>query len=262
VATTRVAITRGISPAVADCELTHLARAPIDLDAARRQHAAYEATLASLGCRIERLAADPAAPDCVFVEDIALVFDELAVITRPGAVSRRRETPPVADALGRYRRLAFIEANGTLDGGDVLIAGRRVFVGLTKRTDGAGAASLARVLEPVGYTVQTLAVDGVLHLKSAASVVAPGLVLVDPECVDAAAFADFDIVTVAAGEGPAANALRLVGTVLLPAGFPATRRKLEDRGLTVRSVENGELAKAEGGLTCCSLIFDVRETAE
>jgi dimethylargininase len=258
---TRVAITRGISPAIGECELTHLTRTPIDLDAARRQHAAYEATLAAHGCRVERLEADPAAPDCVFVEDVALVFDELAVITRPGAVSRRRETPPIAAALARYRRLEHIAADGTLDGGDVLVAGRRVFVGLTARTDEAGTASLARALGPAGYTVSTLAVDGALHLKSAASVVAPGLVLVDPECVDAAAFADFDIVTVAAGEGPAANALRLVGTVLLPAGFPATRRKLEDRGLTVRSVENGELAKAEGGLTCCSLIFDVSEAA-
>lgn len=258
---TRVAITRGVSPAIADCELTHLARTPIDLAEARRQHAAYEATLAALGCRVERLEPDPAAPDCVFVEDIALVFDELAVITRPGAVSRRRETPAVVAALGRYRPLEYIGADGTLDGGDVLVTGRRVFVGLTARTDTAGAASLARTLAPAGYDVSTLAVDGVLHLKSAASVVGPGLLLVDPECLDPTAFAGFDTVSVAAGEGPAANALRLAGTVLLPAGFPATRRRLEDRGLAVRSVENGELAKAEGGLTCCSLIFDVREAA-
>ena len=261
VATTRVALTRGISPAIADCELTHLTRTPIDLDAARRQHAAYEATLAALGCRVERLEADPAAPDCVFVEDIALVFEELAVITRPGAASRRRETAPVAAALARYRRHEHIAADGTQDGGDVLVAGRRVFVGVTARTDEAGAASLARALNPAGYTLSTLAVDGVLHLKSAASVVAPGLLLIDPECVDPTAFADFDVVTVAPGEGPAANALRLAGTVLLSAGFPATRRKLEERGLAVRSVENAELAKAEGGLTCCSLIFDVAESA-
>ena len=258
---TRVAITRGISPAIGDCELTHLMRTPIDLDEARRQHADYEAALAALGCRVERLETDAAAPDCVFVEDIALVFDELAVITRPGAVSRRRETPAVAAALGRYRRLAHIDDDGTLDGGDVLVAGRQVFVGLTERTDDAGAASLARALGPAGYTVRTLTVDGVLHLKSAASVVAPGLMLVDPACLDPAAFAGFDIVPVSAGEGPAANALRLAGTVLLPAGFPATRRSLEDRGLAVRTVENGELAKAEGGLTCCSLIFDMPETA-
>ena len=96
----RVAITRGVSPAIADCELTHQARRPIDFDAATRQHAEYENVLAALGCRVERLAADPAAPDCVFVEDVALVFDELAVLTRPGAASRRRETPAVATALG------------------------------------------------------------------------------------------------------------------------------------------------------------------
>jgi dimethylargininase len=252
----RVAITRGVSPAIADCELTHQARRPIDFDAATRQHAEYENVLAALGCRVERLAADPAAPDCVFVEDVALVFDELAVLTRPGAASRRRETPAVAAALGAYRELVTID-DGTLDGGDVLIAGRAVYAGLTTRTDADGVAALAAAIAPAGYAVTPVPVDGILHLKSAASVVAPGLLLADPEHVDPAVFAGFEVVPVADGESPAANALRVGDTVLLPTGFPATRRLLEDRGLTVRAVENGELAKAEGGLTCCSLIFDV-----
>src|SRR5262245_10304548 len=148
-----IAITRDISAAIDRCELTHLARVPIDVACARLQHADYERCLADLGCVIERLPASDAMPDSVFVEDTAIVFDELAVMARPGAASRRVETAAVADALGRLRTLRVVEPPATLDGGDVLVAGGRVFVGVSARTNAAGLEQLRAVLEPYGYTV-------------------------------------------------------------------------------------------------------------
>lgn len=249
------AITRGVSPRLARCELTHRPRLPIDPVRAARQHAAYEATLAGLGCEIRRLAADPERPDCVFVEDTAVVVDEVAVIARPGAASRRGEVPLVAAALGRWRRRVRMTPPATLDGGDVLVAGRRVFVGLSSRTNAAGAAQLSAALRPFGYEVETVAVAGALHLKSAVTEAAPGVLLIDRRRLAAGAFAGFELVDVAPGEGGAANALRVGDTLLIAAGFPATRDRLAARGIRLVELANDELAKAEGGLTCCCLLL-------
>src|ERR1051325_6788415 len=119
-----IAITREVSPTFANCELTHLTRTPIDVDLARAQHDAYENALEDAGCRIDRLPAGPDMPDSVFIEDAAVVFDEIAVLTRPGAESRRAETPPGAAALARYRSGCAIKGRGTVDGGGVLTVGR------------------------------------------------------------------------------------------------------------------------------------------
>src|SRR5689334_4280284 len=162
-----IALTRDISPALAACELTHLPRQPIDIDLARAQHREYEAALAGAGCRVERLPADAALPDCVFIEDAAIAVDELAIITRPGAESRRPETAAVAEALARYRRVVHIEAPATIDGGDVLVIGRRVFVGTSSRTNDAAVSQLRIHLQPCGYSVCAVQVQGCLHLKSA-----------------------------------------------------------------------------------------------
>src|SRR4051794_17978124 len=150
-----IAFTREVSASIARCELTHLARTPIDLRRARAQHRAYEAALASLGCTVRRLPETPDLPDAVFVQDAALVFDEVAVVTRPGAESRRAETTTVAGALESFRPLRFIEPPGTLDGGDVVCFGRRVFIGQTARTNADGAGQLATILGPFGYMVTT-----------------------------------------------------------------------------------------------------------
>ena len=252
----RIAVTREISPAIERCELTHLPRVAIDLDAAQAQHAEYERCLAALGCAVQRLPADPELPDCVFVEDVAVVLDELAVITRPGAASRRAETPPVAEVLREYRPLHAIAAPATLDGGDVLVVGRRVFVGRTPRSDAAGAAQLRGVLRPRGYTVREVAVRDCLHLKTAVTAVAADLLLVDPRCVAAEAFDDLMLVEIDPAEPCAANALRVGERVIYPSAFPRTRERLERLGLDVRPVDASELAKAEGGVTCCSLVFE------
>jgi dimethylargininase len=249
-----IAFTRDVSDRFAECELTHLAREPIDLARARAQHAAYEAALRACGCEVRRLGALHQQPDAVFVEDTALVLDELAVITRPGAKSRRPETDSVAAALGPLRPLRFLEEPATLDGGDLLVLGRRVFVGLTTRSNAAAVAQLGEWLEPLGYAVRGVAVSGALHLKSAVTPLEAGTLLVNPAWVDSAVFGEPVVVEVHPAEPQAANALALGRRAILPAAFPRTAGRVAALGLEVVPVEVGELAKAEGGVTCCSLI--------
>ena len=251
---TGVAITREVSPNLAACELTLQARVPIDIGAARAQHAAYETALGDAGYAIERLPADEGLPDSVFVEDAAVVFDELAIITRPGAESRRAEVPAVAVALERHRRLEFILPPGTVDGGDVLVAGRRVFVGRSTRTNADAIAQMRRMLMPFGYTVCQLDVHDCLHLKSAATALDATLLLVNPDWIPRGAFDGFETIAVDPAEPHAANALRLADRVIFPSAFPRTAERLVARGLRVVTVHASELAKAEGAVTCCSVI--------
>lgn len=251
-----IALAREISPGLARCELTHLERRPIDLEAARREHAAYLEALARLGCEPVVLPADPQLPDSVFVEDTAVVLDELAVLTRPGAPSRRPETRAIREALAPHREVLAIEAPGTLDGGDVLRIGRELFVGRSSRSDRDGMLQLAELLAPRGYSVRAVEVAGCLHLKSAACQVAPGTILINADWVDRAPFRSLELIDVDPSEPFGANALLLGGMVLYPDSFPRTRERLVERGLRVEELETSELQKAEGGVTCCSLIFE------
>jgi dimethylargininase len=250
-----LALTREISPAIAQCELTHLERVPIDLDIARQQHESYERALSDLGCSVHRLAASDDMPDSVFIEDTAVVFDELAIETRPGAASRRLETVAVGTALTRHRSVHRIETPATLDGGDVLVVGRQVFVGVSGRTNAEGVAQMRRILAAFGYTVEAIDVRGCLHLKSAVSALDEDTVLLNPTWVDASRFRDFDTIEIDPSEPFAANALRIGDTVIHAREFRLTRARLEKAGVLVRQVDAGELAKAEGGVTCCSLII-------
>ena len=254
-ATPWIALTRDISPALQDCELTHLAREPIDVGRARSQHEAYEQALAGMGCAVHRLPAGEEMPDSVFIEDTAVVLDEVAVITRPGAPSRRAETPAVADALAAYRRLVRIEAPARLDGGDVMVVDRTLFVGRSERTNMTGIRQLRDALRRYGYTVQAVPVNGCLHLKTAVTCVGDGRLLINRDWVPADAFAGFELIDVDADEPFAANALRIGGRILYPADFPRTRERLEARGMEIVAVSADELAKAEGAVTCCSLVF-------
>lgn len=251
-----VAITREVSPAFAACELTHLERVAIDPDRARAQHLAYTRTLADAGYRVEQLASGEDMADAVFIEDIAVVFDELAVVTRPGAASRRVEVPAVADALTRYRTIARIEAPATVDGGDVLVVGKRVFIGRSTRTNGDAVAQLRRILTPYGYGVCEVSVRECLHLKSAATRIDEAAVLLNPHWVAAETFRGLEVVAVDPGEPSAANALRLRDRVVVAEAFPRTAARLASRGLEVVTIDASEFAKAEGAITCCSLIVE------
>jgi dimethylargininase len=256
-----IAITRGISPRIHECELTHLQREPIDLDRARAQHRQYEECLADLGCKVLRLPAEPDLPDSVFVEDTALLLDELAVIMRPGAAARRPETASIAEALAPYRQFSYIDEPGTIDGGDVLRIGRAIFVGLSYRSNAAGVEQLRDIVNRYGYRVEGVPVAGCLHLKSAVTPVAADTLLINRNCVDAELLPKLRLIEVDATEPNGGNALWIDNSVIYPAAFPRTLSRLQEAGLAVRSVDISELAKAEAGVTCCSLIFEALQHA-
>lgn len=253
----RTAIVRGVPRSIGQGEITHIDRKPIDPDLAEDEHSEYVRALSELGCRIVHLPPLDDLPDSVFVEDTAVVVDEMAILTRPGASSRRPEVDSIAPTLGEYRPLVRMTAPGTLDGGDVLRVGKRIWIGRSSRTNDDGIQQLRALLEPLRYTIEVVTLQGCLHLKSAVTAVRTGgrpLLLMNPEWVDASRFADLDLLPVDTVEPMAANALEVDGTVLFPAAYPATRRRLLDAGIEIRTVPAAELAKAEGALTCCSVI--------
>jgi dimethylargininase len=255
----RVAVTRDVSPGIANCELTYLSRVSIDVALARAQHKVYARILSDLGCTMAVVESDPALPDSVFVEDTAIVLDEIAVITRPGAESRRPETAAVARTLNIYRPLVEIRSPGTLDGGDVMRVGKMIYVGRSGRSNAAGIEQLRALTAEYGYRVHDVEVSGCLHLKSAVSRIGPDTILLNPDWVSASDFKPLDVVTIDPTESHAANAL-LVGTDLVyPNSFPRTRDRLLTLGYNVFSVDVFELQKAEGAVTCCSIVFDVQD---
>jgi dimethylargininase len=254
-----IAITREVSPSLGDCQLTHVARTAIDIARADAQHRAYQRTLAALGCRVLTLEAEPSMPDAVFVEDVAIVLDEVAVMTRPGAASRRGEGATVAELLARYRPLRRLEAPGTLDGGDVLRVGRTLYVGESSRSNADGTRQLQELVDDFGYRVQPVPIRGCLHLKSAVTAPRDDTLLLQPEWIDAASFPGFRIIEVDPGEAHAANVLRIGDGVVMPECFPRTAQRLREAGIDVTTVDVSELQKAEGATTCCSLVFEAAD---
>jgi dimethylargininase len=250
------AITRAVSPAIVHCELSFIDRKPIDLATAQQQHFAYEELLGKLGVRVISLPAEPDLPDSMFVEDPAIVLDELAVIFPLGTETRRREAPSLAQALAKFRRLETISLPGTLEGGDVLRIGRKIFVGLTHRSNAEGIRQLAVILAPHNYEVIAVPVTGCLHLKSAATHLGRNTLLANRAWFDTAPLAGHEWIDVDIAEPHAANALALAGTMIFPASFPRTRARIEARGFHVTSLDISELQKAESGLTCSSLLFE------
>lgn len=250
-----LALTRAVPPSIVHCELTHLAREPIDLARAGAQHRAYEEALGALGCTVVRVPAAPDLPDSVFVEDAAVVLDEVAVAARPGAVSRRAEVEAVAGAVAAHRPLARIEPPGTLEGGDVLRIGRRIWVGLSGRTNAEGIRQLTSIAARHGYAVHPVRVTGCLHLKTAVTQVGEGTVLLNPAWIDPAAFDGFTWIGVDPREPFAANALLVGGRVVHAAAHTHTSERLRAHGIDVLPVDASELAKAEAGLTCCSILI-------
>lgn len=256
-----VAITRDVARSLATCELTFFARAPIDHVRAAAQQAAYCDRLQALGIEVVRLPADEAQPDCCFVEDTAVVLDELAIVTTMGSPPRRGEAPAIEAELRKHRRVERIALPATLDGGDVLVIGKRIFVGRTTRTNDAGIEVLRSLTAPHGYDVVTVRVPGCLHLKSAVTALDDETLLANRALIDPVDVGDtwslgaFRIIDVDPAEPGAANVLRVRGEIWAHAGFPRTLERLVRAGFTVSPVDISELIKAEAALTCLSLLL-------
>jgi len=256
------AYTRQLSARIGECELSYVEREPINVALARDQHAAYERTLLQCGLELHRLPALPDSPDGVFVEDLAVLLGEHALLARPATAARVAEGASAAQVLGADFALEPLAA-GTLDGGDVLRIEKTLYIGHSARTDAAGAQSLSVWAKRLGYSAQVIPVQGCLHLKTAvtyAGVDARGdaLLIANAAWVDLNLFGDLEILRVAAEEPFAANTLRLGPQLLVAAGQPRLSEALRQRGFDIRELALSELQKAEGGVTCLSLI-DPRE---
>jgi dimethylargininase len=253
-----IAFVREPSAAIQNFELTHIERLPIDVDRARAQHAHYAAVLNELGARSEWLPPLPALADGVFVEDTALVLPEIAVLTRPGAESRQPEVASVEEALAAFGQLARplyrILAPACLDGGDVLRIGHRILVGVSSRSNEAGASQLREAVEAYGYEVSAVEVHGCLHLKSACTALSAEVVLANLDYISREALGDVTVIAVDPEEPRAANTLTLGGVTLVSVSYPRTEARLRAAGIQTRSIDVSELEKAESGLTCMSLV--------
>ena len=250
-----IAITRAVSSRFNECEITHIERTPIDLEIARVQHHEYVAALKQLGCTVVELPAEADLPDSVFVEDTAFILPEVAVITRPGADSRKPETESITRALSPYLELIRVRAPATLDGGDVLVLGKNIYIGQSTRSNMEAIKQLNELLCGYGYRVTGIELHDCLHLKSAVTRVDDKTLLINRNWVDTQYFEDFDRIEIDSSEPFAANCLPIGGSIIFPTAFPGTRAKLEERGHNVVAVDVSELAKAEGAVTCCSLII-------
>lgn len=246
---------RAVSRSLAACELTYASRQAFDLECARAQHRAYVAELQAAGVAMTVLPEAPGLPDAMFVEDAAIMLDEIAILTRPGAASRRPEVALIAPVVAGIRRIAEIVEPGTLEGGDVLRLDRTLFVGCSSRTNAEGIRQFAAIVAPLGYEVRPVAVRGCLHLKSAVTAVAPGLLLGHLPWIDPEPLQGCEVIPIDPVELSAANALAVNGRVLVVASAPRTAAALAARGLDVRQVDVSELQKAESGLTCSSLLY-------
>jgi dimethylargininase len=235
------AITRDVNAGIGNCELTFLPRVRINADLALQQHQQYQSVLSSLGCEIVTVPTELGLADSVFIEDTAMVLDEIAVMCLPGAESRRAEVVGVRDVLQQYRTLASIQPPGTLDGGDLLRIGNVIYAGLSARSNNSGIEQLRSIVADYGLSVKTVETAKCLHLKSAVSEVAPDLLLINPDWICRSAFGNCELIDVDKEEPHAANALRVGKSVIYPSSFPRTMENL--------------VQKAEGAVTCCSLIF-------
>jgi dimethylargininase len=252
------AFVRGVSRRISDCELTFIDREGINLERAVEEHRKYQDLLVSTGIDVTEIPADDSCPDCCFLEDTALVLDEIAVIARPGSDTRRREVAGVRPYIEKIRKLALIEAPATLEGGDVLRVGRELFVGVTTRTNLEGIQALRAFVEPHGYKVSPVATPGALHLKSVCTALDDGTILAESGRLDTAPFRNYEILQVSEQEWMASNVLRAGSILCMHSGFPKTRQMLDRRGYDVRTTDISEFLKAEAGLTCMSILFSAQ----
>lgn len=254
-----IALTHIVSPNINQCELTHRKREPIDYDRAVEQHEAYCHLLRDCGLHVTELSVNQDYPDSTFIEDTAIVFDEIAVMANIGVESRQKEVNGIEPEIAKYRDIVRISPPATLDGGDVLQVRECVFVGFSPRTNMAGIQSLKEILKPFGYIMIPVKLKDCLHLKSACTAINDDTLLVNPRWLDLEPFSDYRIIRVPEGEPWGANVLRIDNILCLHAGFIQTIETLQSHGFSFQSVDISELLKAEAGMTCSSIIFNHSE---
>jgi dimethylargininase len=250
-----IAIVRRPSPNMHSCERTFVECLPIDQRAAVKQHSLYCEALKTCGCELVSIEASRELPDCAFVEDTAVVLDEVAVLSSMGARSRAAETADVEPVLAEYRRIERLPAGATLEGGDVLRVGRTLLVGQSKRTNAAGAEALANVAGRHGYQLRPIAVRHALHLKTGCTALPDGRLLVNRVWLHDSELSGFDLIDLPPLEPWGANVVVIGDTVMMLASNVRTAELVEGLGFRVMPVDISEFAKAEGGVTCLSLIF-------
>ncbi len=250
-----LAITRLPASSLDGCKLTYLTRTPVDPARVRAQHAAFRNVLAECGARVITLDADEARPDGVFIEDTAIVLDEVAIIASMGTYERRAETPAVEEELARHRSIEWIDTPALIEGGDVLRIGRTLYVGRTSRTDDAGIEALRKSVTKYDYRVVPVKVEGCLHLKTGCTSLDEETILINPEWIDQGAFEGFSILPVPDAEPWGACALPVGRSICLSAAYPLTERLVRDRGHSVVTTDISELHKMEGGMTCLAMVI-------
>jgi dimethylargininase len=244
-------------PAIIDRgQRTHVARTSIDYDLAVRQHESYCRLLRRCGAKVRTLDVNRDSPDCVFIEDTAIVLDEVAVLASMGTDARRGETVGIEPELREHREVHRVEWPAKLEGGDVLPVGRTLLVGLSSRTNSAGVHALESIVSRYGYRVSAVPVHGCLHLKTACTALPDNSLLVNGAWLDTEALEGFQLIPIPEDEPWAANALPIGKYVCIPAEHVQTTALIRDRGFEVVTVELSEFAKAEGGITCLSLLFN------
>lgn len=245
------------SPAIEHCELTFMDREPIQLSEALKQHALYAEALKSAGLHVLTLDVNPESPDAVFVEDVAIILNEIAIITSMGTPSRRPEVDSMAEILSDYRNtVQRIHLPATIEGGDVLQVGKKLFVGLSTRSNKAGISKLTEIVSQFGYQVVPVEVRGCLHLKTGVTALDDETCILNPAWIDTSPFKEFRLIEVEQNEPFAANVLRIDDNLILNGAYPLTAEKIQNAGFSFDLVDISEFGKAEAGLTCMSLIFE------
>lgn len=236
--------------------ITTAALGKVDFQLMCKQHEAYIRALKSCGLEVIVLDAEEQFPDSVFMEDVGLLTPKVAIITCPGAESRLGEEQLIKPVLeGFYKHVASLKNPGTLEAGDVMMAGNHFFIGLSERTNPEGARQLISILEKYGHTGSTIRLEELLHLKTGCSFLENKNLVVDPSFFDLQDFSGFEKIVVDEDERYAANCVWINGTVLVPSGYPKISRKIRDIGYTILELDMSEFRKLDGGLSCLSLRF-------
>ena len=250
-----IAIVREVPDSFQKCLTSFHTKVQIDVALAKHQHQQYCATLASLGLKLIRTEADDTLPDGCFTEDTAIVVDDFAILTIPGAPGRIPETIEIEKILSPLKTIVHITKPGTIDGGDVLKIGKKIFIGNSARTNEEGIRQVATVVYPEGYQVIPVKIQNTLHLKSVCTYLGKGCILLAEDYLDETFFLEYEMIIVPKDEEYCANCLVVSGNVLIPKGFPKTKGLIERKGFPVVELDMSEIEKAEGALTCLSVIL-------